>query len=306
MAGAGWPGRQPARAAGVEVEFADADGVRRREPLAVAGTWRSSGWPRCGGLRRSVGSATGRVCGGSPGTGEHVGHESWLERDRLMALDADPEVVAVASQPMWLRWASKIRAGRCVMPRISSPAARMAPAWSSTSAPTSGSASGRGSVRGHRACAPRSGGTISGPGSSPRCTRPTCAGCLVTVIPGSPEPELAARLGEVFAEPGPLLGGAAAAGDPVAVLPVLFGMLWRGELAADLERGLLGPATLVHARGGCAAPAGQRGYEAGRVSGRGLPVLAPGDEIRLGGQAYRWWRWTGRRRGWPMSPARPR
>ena len=29
------------------------------------------------------------------------------------------------------------------------------------------------------------------------------------------------------------------------------------------------------------------GCEAGRVSGRGLPVLAPGDEIRLGGQAYR-------------------
>ena len=73
---------------------------------------------------------------------------------------------------------------------------------------------------------------------------------------------LAARLGEVFAEPGPLLGGAAAAGDPVAVLPVLFGMLWRGELTAELERGLLGPAMLVQARGGCAGgrqdPAGVR------------------------------------------------
>jgi hypothetical protein len=56
----------------------------------------------------------------------------------------------------------------------------------------------------------------------------------------------------VFADEAPLLGGAAAARDPVAVLPVLFGMLWRGELAADLERGLLGPAMLVHARGGCA------------------------------------------------------
>ena len=62
------------------------------------------------------------------------------------------------------------------------------------------------------------------------------------------QPGLAARLGEVFAEPGPLLAGAAAAGDPVAVLPVLFGMLWRGELAADLEASVLGAATLVHAR----------------------------------------------------------
>jgi len=66
-----------------------------------------------------------------------------------------------------------------------------------------------------------------------------------------------ARLGELFAQPGPLLAGAAAAGDPVAVLPVLFGMLWRGELAADLEAGLLGAATLVCAcRGGAAGRCG--------------------------------------------------
>ena len=37
-------------------------------------------------------------------TGEHVGYESWVERDRLMVLDADPGVVAVAAQPMWLHW----------------------------------------------------------------------------------------------------------------------------------------------------------------------------------------------------------
>ena len=92
-----------------------------------------------------------------------------------------------------------------------------------------------------------------------------CAGCLVTGIPRFAQPGLAARLGEVFAEPGPLLGGAAAAGDPVAVLPVLFGMLWRGELAADLERDLLGPATLVHARGGCAG--GRRDCAAVRPAG---------------------------------------
>lgn len=48
-------------------------------------------------------------------------------------------------------------------------------------------------------------------------------------------PGLAARLRVVFAGPTSLLAGAAAVGDPVAVLPVLFGMLWRGELAADLD-----------------------------------------------------------------------
>ena len=79
------------------------------------------------------------------------------------------------------------------------------------------------------------------------------------------QPGVAARLGEVFAEPGPLAGGAAAAGDPVAVLPVLFGMLWRGELAADVEAGLLGAATLVHARRGGAA--GRRDSAADRPAG---------------------------------------
>ena len=33
------------------------------------------------------------------GTGEHFGYEPWVERDVLMALDADPDVDAVALQP---------------------------------------------------------------------------------------------------------------------------------------------------------------------------------------------------------------
>jgi hypothetical protein len=49
------------------------------------------------------------------------------------------------------------------------------------------------------------------------------------------QPGLAARLRVVFAGPTPLLAGAAAVGEPLAVLSVLFGMLWRGELAADLD-----------------------------------------------------------------------
>lgn len=35
--------------------------------------------------------------------GRHVGSESWLERD-LMLLDFDPTVIAIGSQPFWLRW----------------------------------------------------------------------------------------------------------------------------------------------------------------------------------------------------------
>src|SRR4029077_2464297 len=36
--------------------------------------------------------------------GRHVGFESWLERDHVMALDFDPAVGAIASQPFWLLW----------------------------------------------------------------------------------------------------------------------------------------------------------------------------------------------------------
>jgi len=64
------------------------------------------------------------------------------------------------------------------------------------------------------------------------------------------QPALVERLRAVFAEPTALLAGAVAAGVPAAVLPVLFGMLWRGELAADLDTCRLAPATMVRAREG--------------------------------------------------------
>lgn len=36
--------------------------------------------------------------------GGHVGFESWLERDQLMAIDFDSSLVGIASQPFWLHW----------------------------------------------------------------------------------------------------------------------------------------------------------------------------------------------------------
>lgn len=36
--------------------------------------------------------------------GDHVGYESWLERDHLILLYRDPQVVGIASQPFWLHW----------------------------------------------------------------------------------------------------------------------------------------------------------------------------------------------------------
>ena len=198
-------------------------------------------------------------------TGEHVGHESWLERDRLMALDADPEVVGVAAQPMWLHWVTD--AGRPV---------RHAPDFFARRADGTGVVI---DVRADERIGEKDAAVFA-------ATAQVCAqvgweyqraGELSPVQAANlrwlsgyrhrrfAQPGLAARLGEVFAQPVPLLAGAAAAGDPVAVLPVLYGMLWRGELAADLERDLLGPATLVHAR--VIGASGRRDSAADRPAG---------------------------------------
>jgi hypothetical protein len=38
-----------------------------------------------------------------------------------------------------------------------------------------------------------------------------------------------------FAEPAPLMATAESLGNPIAVLPVLYHLLWRGELVTDLS-----------------------------------------------------------------------
>ena len=48
-------------------------------------------------------------------------------------------------------------------------------------------------------------------------------------------PEIAQLLRHAFSTPAPLLAGGQAVGDPIAVLPVLFHLLWCQELSADLS-----------------------------------------------------------------------
>jgi hypothetical protein len=53
----------------------------------------------------------------------------------------------------------------------------------------------------------------------------------------------------VFGRPGPLLAGAREVGDPIAVLPVLYHLLWRQDLDTDLAGTVLGPGSLVRSAG---------------------------------------------------------
>lgn len=57
--------------------------------------------------------------------------------------------------------------------------------------------------------------------------------------------EVADRLVSVFADGTGLLEGAREAGDQIAVLPVLYHLLWRGILATDLQAGLLSASSAV-------------------------------------------------------------
>ena len=253
LTGAGAP---DAVAEVAEAEFVDVDGMARREPLSRC--WNVAfervrpvrGFPSFRGQRNRPGLwwfAT---------TGEHVGHESWLERDCLMALDADPGVVAVASQPMWLHW-TDAGSGRAV---------RHAPDYFARRGDGGGVVI---DVRPGQRIGERDAAVFAA--TARFCAQvgleyrrvgeldPVRAANLRWLAgyrhPRHVQPALAARLRSAFAGPAPLLAGAAAAGDPVAVLPVLFGMLWRGELGADLDGERMAPGTMVHARE--AVPSGQ-------------------------------------------------
>lgn len=56
--------------------------------------------------------------------------------------------------------------------------------------------------------------------------------------------------GGVFAQPVALMDGVTAVGDPLGVLPVLFHLLWRRELQADLLSAPLSENSQVRVAGG--------------------------------------------------------
>lgn len=230
---------------GFELEFVDAGGARQRAALVACPEVRFEDVLPVRQFRWS------RGLGYFPGwwwaatTGRHVGYESWLERDHVRALDFDPQIVGVASQPFWLCWTGE-RGRR-----------RHAPDYFARRADGSGvvidvRADDRVEPRDAevfavtaQACA-RAGWEFQRVGEIDpvlggnvrwlaRYRHPRCAGPA----------DLAGRLRQAFAGGVPLLAGAAEAGDPLATLPALFHMMWRHDLVADVARARLGPATLV-------------------------------------------------------------
>ncbi|GAA0387247.1 TnsA-like heteromeric transposase endonuclease subunit [Streptomyces luteireticuli] len=174
----------------------------------------------------------------------HVGYESWLERDHLKLLDFDQRVIGIASQPFRMSW----KENGAVRRHIPDFFARCA--------------DGTGVVIDVRAD-----GLIEDKDAAAfAATEEACCqvGWEFRRI-GTPDQVLMANvrwlagyrhprvhreaerraLEEVFAEPKCLLAGVSQVGHPIAVLPVLFHLMWVGVLTADLRAGVLHRMTLV-------------------------------------------------------------
>lgn len=228
-------GGAPGYVDGFDVAYVTGDGAQVRVPLADAWAVRleSAAPVRDFASYRGQRHLPGRWW--SATDGRHVGYESWLERDHLMAFDFDADVVAIASQPFWLFWTASNGKGRSHAPDFflrqadgaaavvdCRPAKRRKPrdveAFEATA----------------WACE-LVGWQYRLLGAPDRVVTANVRWLAGYRHPRHLLPSFAERLVEVFSGPRPLMEGAEAAGDPVAVLPVLFHLLWRHELETDLS-----------------------------------------------------------------------
>lgn len=236
---------RPSACGGAEVEFVDDDGVAHRQLL-------ETGWSVAFERARPVrefGSYRGQRNWPGwwwfSGTGDLVGYESWVERDALMVLDADPAVAVVASQPMRLHWTTAGGDAHCHVPDF------FARRTDGTAALVDVRPGRR--VRGEDAAvvdqtaglADQVGWEYQEVGELPAVRAANLRWLAGYRYPRCAQPVVMAALREAFTVPRPLWATATTVGDPIAVLPVLFSMLRRGQLGADLVGRLLGPHSTV-------------------------------------------------------------
>jgi len=230
---------------GFEVEYRLRDDGPRRSALAVCAGVRLEDAVAVRGFHFEKGGRSFAGWWWLATTGRHVGYESFCERDRLMLLDFDPEVTGVAAQPLCLCWRdaagkarrhvpdffARLRDGRGVVVDVR-PDDRIPARDAEVFAVTA------------RACA-LAGWEFRRVGEADRVLAANVRWLSRYRHPRCADAVAAAALMEAFAAGAPLFTGAAAAGDRLKVLPVLFHLMWRGDLAADLAGEPLGPGTLV-------------------------------------------------------------
>ncbi|MCY0924357.1 TnsA-like heteromeric transposase endonuclease subunit [Streptomyces sp. H27-G5] len=231
-----------------ELDFS-VDGVRRRRTLQTSWDVR---FEAVDPVREFTWHKYGRGFAGwyySVTVRDHVGYESWLERDRLVLLDRDPQVTAIASQPFWLNWHDGVRKRRHApdyFVRLADGRARVIDVRAEDDMDEETRES---FAAAERACEAAGWEFVWAGRPAPafmanirwlaryrrlRCGRPAV---------------VADRLLDVFREPKGLWEGAGLVGDRLQVLPVLFHLLWSGALGTDLVGGLMQTDSLVWTEG---------------------------------------------------------
>lgn len=168
-------------------------------------------------------------------TGHLVGYESWLERDRLMLLDFDPDVIGIAAQPFWLFWTTPEGKRRSHAPDYFArcgdggalvmdcrPVDRIKPRDAEAFTAT-------------RVACERLGWRYEVAGAADPVVSANVRWLAGYRHPRHELPGIAAALLEGFEAAGELMAGAESVGDPIAVLPVLFHLLWHHRLHADVS-----------------------------------------------------------------------
>jgi hypothetical protein len=226
------------------LEFTEADGTRRREPLASCVTARLEDALPVRSFQWTKGASHFPGSWWSSTTGDHVGFESWLERDHVMAMDFDPDITGMASQPFWLHWRDEDGRGR-----------RHAPDFFARRADGSGlvvdvrpddriPAKDAGVFRVTAMACGQAGWEFRRAGGIDPVVRANIRWLSRYRHPRCRREPAAAGLLEAFAPGMPLLAGALQVGDPIAVLPAAYHLLWRRELACDMSV-LLGSASMA-------------------------------------------------------------
>jgi hypothetical protein len=217
------------------VDYLTGDGLGCRMPLCEA--WAApfeSGRP----VRQFASRKGQRHLSGlwwSATAAGHVGFESWLERDHLLLLDFDPTTVGIASQPFWLRWADEDGKSVAHAPdffaRRSDGSAVVIDCRPVERRPARDVVKFDATAR---ACA-MVGWEYRLVGAADEVVTANVRWLAGYRHPRHRLPETVTALREAFATPTPLLTGAERVGDSIAVLPVLFHLMWCHELGADLS-----------------------------------------------------------------------
>jgi hypothetical protein len=228
----------------VRVVFVDEAGVRQSGPLEAL--W-NTGFEHVLPVR-SFGSFQGQRSFQGwwwfATTGKHVGFESWAERDAVMLLDFDPDVVAVSSQPFCLRWAAQPR-GRRHVPDFFARLAGGSALVIDVRPDELVGADAEVFAATQRACAAvgwgyrRVGVADAVLAANVRWLSGFRHRRCMNTVTGR------ALVRRVAAGPVTVAGLAGFAGDRVAVLPVLYHLLWRGVLEADLAVAPLSGRTVI-------------------------------------------------------------